>query len=211
MDHATGPRRRRQATYPISLHQKLIIEAYGVHFNVRQPYVRAEALVAHDQSRSGELREQPGSRNFLPGGSGSGRAATAMSALTTSASSQARPVSHETRNAVEHMGQACLEPLLPLILGEAGRQAVHRRETPGSAQCRAPIASDVRSPPASLIDRPPRENHGHSAPIVLTCSASNLKLLSLSGSYATAEQWGQRARSHYWDYELLQTKLRRAD
>ena len=29
------------------------------------------------------------------------------------------------------MGQACLELLLPLILGEAGRQAVQRRETPG--------------------------------------------------------------------------------
>ena len=54
-----------------------------------------------------------------------------MPALTTSASSEARLVGHETRNAVEHVGQACLELLLPLILGEAGRQAVQRRETPG--------------------------------------------------------------------------------
>jgi hypothetical protein len=54
-----------------------------------------------------------------------------MSALTASASSEARPVGHETRNAVEHLGQACLELLLPLILGEAGRPAVQRRETPG--------------------------------------------------------------------------------
>jgi hypothetical protein len=59
------------------------------------------------------------------------KAAAAMSALTTSASSEARPVGHETRNAVEHLGQACLELLLPLILGEAGRPAVQRRETPG--------------------------------------------------------------------------------
>jgi hypothetical protein len=58
-------------------------------------------------------------------------AAAAMSALTASASSEARPVGHETRNAVEHLGQACLELLLPLILGEAGRPAVQRRETPG--------------------------------------------------------------------------------
>src|SRR5690348_2870178 len=54
-----------------------------------------------------------------------------MPTFTTSASAEARAAGHETRNAVEHMGQACLELLFPLILGEAGRQAVQRRETPG--------------------------------------------------------------------------------
>jgi hypothetical protein len=83
------------------------------------------SLAARDQSRSGELREQPGGREiFFRADPDQAGAAAAVSALTTSASFEARPVSHETRNAVEHMGQACLELLLPLILGEAGRQAV---------------------------------------------------------------------------------------
>ena len=56
MDRATGPRRHRQATYPVSLHQKFTIEAYDVH-SCPEPYVRAEALVARDQSRPGELRD----------------------------------------------------------------------------------------------------------------------------------------------------------
>jgi hypothetical protein len=109
-------------TYQVSLHQKLIVEAYGVHFYARQPGVRGGTLVARDQSRSGELREQPGGREiFFQADPDQAEATVAMSALTTSASSEARPVGQETRNAVEHIGQACLELLLPLILGDAGR------------------------------------------------------------------------------------------
>jgi hypothetical protein len=150
---------------PSDLPGKLTLETYGVHFYVRPPHVRAEALVARDQSRSSELWEQPGSRNSFQVDPDQAGAAAAISALSTSASPEARPVSHETRDAVEHVGQACLELLLPLILGEAGRQAVHRRETPGSAQCRAPIASmSAPRPPASSIGRPgkPRAQRAYS-------------------------------------------------
>jgi hypothetical protein len=52
MDRATGPRRHRQATYPVSLHQKLTTSTLCL-----EPYVRVEALVARDQSRPGELRD----------------------------------------------------------------------------------------------------------------------------------------------------------
>jgi hypothetical protein len=113
---------------PGKLTSKLTIEAYGVHFMPGSWASGAGILVARDRSRSGELREQPGKISFQADPDQAG-AAAAMSALTTSASSEARPVGHETRNAVEHMAQACLELLLPLMLGEAGRQAVRRRET----------------------------------------------------------------------------------
>jgi hypothetical protein len=75
--------------------------------------------------------------------------AAAMSALTASASSEARPVGHETRNAVEHLGQACLELLLPLILGEAGRPAVQRRKRLASISSAGSTSS--RGLPASAI------------------------------------------------------------
>src|SRR5437764_242730 len=81
-----------------NLPSKLTTEAYHRSLwrplYVRPPDVQAEALVAGDQSRSGELREQPGSRKFPSGGSDQAGAAAAKSALMTSASSQARPVSH---------------------------------------------------------------------------------------------------------------------
>src|ERR1700730_2308260 len=116
---------------PPDLPGKLTPEAYDVHFicpaaghpgrNPRSRVIRA------DQMSCGTAWVS----KFLPGGSGSAEAAAAMSALSASASSEARPVGHETRNAVEHMGQALLELLFPLILGKAGRQAVQCRETPG--------------------------------------------------------------------------------
>ena len=45
--------------------------------------------------------------------------------------SVARIAGHEHRDPVEHGCQACFELRCPAVLGEPGRQAVHRRETPG--------------------------------------------------------------------------------
>ena len=63
---------------------------------------------------------------------GTGRAARpAMAAAYASISPEVRPVGHDHRNAVEHVYQACLELLFPAVLGQPGRKAVHRGETPG--------------------------------------------------------------------------------
>jgi hypothetical protein len=54
-----------------------------------------------------------------------------MAAAYASISPEARPVGHGHRNAVEHVYQACFELLFPAVLGQPGRKAVHRGETPG--------------------------------------------------------------------------------
>src|SRR5713101_6237487 len=90
------------------------------------------------------------------------------------------PVSRETNPRLFVVGEIHGRPESPQPSGP-GRGVpgarIWCRETltqPGAAQCRASIASDVRSPPASIIHGPPRGNHGHSAPSALICSASNL-------------------------------------
>src|SRR6266702_4246449 len=104
------------------------------------------------------------------------------------------PVSREANPRLFVVGQIHSRPESPQPSGPGRGVPSARiwcRETltqPGSAQCRAPIASDVRSPPASLIEGLPGGNHGHSAPIALICSASNLngieQLTAHIGGYA---------------------------
>jgi hypothetical protein len=55
----------------------------------------------------------------------------AMAAAYASISPEVRPVGDDHRNAVEHVYQACFELLFPAVLGQPGRKAVHRGETPG--------------------------------------------------------------------------------
>jgi hypothetical protein len=63
---------------------------------------------------------------------GTGRAARpTIAAAYASISPEVRPVGHGHRNAVEHVYQACFELLFPAVLGQPGRKAVHRGETPG--------------------------------------------------------------------------------
>ena len=54
-----------------------------------------------------------------------------MAAAYASISPEVRPVGDDHRNAVEHVYQACFELLFPAVLGQPGRKAVHRGETPG--------------------------------------------------------------------------------
>src|SRR5690348_14741405 len=56
---------------------------------------------------------------------GTGRGLRHRSHLRTASPPQDRG------NAVKHVCQGCFELSVPAVLGEPGRQAVHRRETPG--------------------------------------------------------------------------------
>src|SRR5437764_3566052 len=94
---------------PRDLPSKLTSEAYGVHFGSGGRASGAGTRVARDQGRSGELQDSLGSRNFFRADPDQAGAVAAMSAFTASALSGTRPTGHETRNAVEHMGQARLE------------------------------------------------------------------------------------------------------
>jgi hypothetical protein len=102
------------------------------------------------------------------------------------------------------VGRSTVGPSRPNLVGGSWRSRCPHLvpgdlTQPGLAQCRAPIASDVRSPPASIIHGPPRGNHGHSAPSALTCSVSNLngieQLTAHSGGIARAlrPQLGSRS------------------
>ena len=146
-DRATRPRRHRHVTYQVSLHQKLIIKLTA-STDDRQPESRAEPW-SRDQGRPVSCGTAWGSQDSFQADPDQAGAAAAIPALTASASPGARPVGHETPNAVEHMGQACLELLLPLILGEAGRQAVQRRKRLASISSAGSMSS--RGLPASAI------------------------------------------------------------
>src|SRR5437764_14020712 len=77
-----------------------------------------------------------------------------MAAAWVSASPEVRLVGHEHRDPVEHGCQACFELRCPAVLGEPGRQAVHRRETHADAPERSgALRAPCRSGKAAT--RPP--------------------------------------------------------
>jgi len=72
--------------------------------------------------------------------------------LALSASPEVRLVGHEHRDLVEHGFQTCFELGCPAVLGEPGRQAVHRREMPGVDLGRR---VDQRERAVGVLDRLP--------------------------------------------------------
>ena len=88
---------------------------------------------------------------------GAGRAAPATAYGISPGRVPARRDEH--RDAVEHMGQACFEFLFPAVLGEPGRQAVHRRETPGVDLVRG-VEQLARLAAARTASRCPGERAG---------------------------------------------------